>query len=100
MQEHLLNSLGPGRALSVKPSAEPRHSERPDPPLLMASTLLVPGYIDENDVREIARFIALQDRAIPYALLAFSPQFLMTESIYGRIEGFSRYPVNERPRRT
>ena len=45
--------------------------ERPDPPLLVASTLLVPGYIDEEEVGKIARFIASVDPAIPYSLLAF-----------------------------
>jgi pyruvate formate lyase activating enzyme len=55
---------------------------RPDPPLLVASTLLVPGYVDADQVGKIARFIAALDpglpvRAIPYALLAFHPSFEM-----------------------
>jgi len=53
--------------------------ERPDPPLLVASTLLVPGYIDEEEVGKIARFIASVDPAIPYSLLAFYPQFEMND---------------------
>jgi pyruvate formate lyase activating enzyme len=52
---------------------------RPDPPLLIASTLLVPGYIDEEEVRHIARFIASLDKEIPYALLGFYPQFYMSD---------------------
>jgi pyruvate formate lyase activating enzyme len=56
-----------------------RIEERPDPPPLIASTLLVPGYIDEVEVRGIARFIASLDKAIPYSLLAFSPQFFMND---------------------
>lgn len=56
-----------------------RISERPDPPPLIASTLLVPGYIDEVEVRGIARFIASLDVTIPYTLLAFSPQFFMND---------------------
>jgi len=32
--------------------------ERPDPPPLIASTLLVPGYIDEEEISKIAHFIA------------------------------------------
>ncbi len=56
-----------------------RIMERPDPPPLIASTLLVPGYVDEMEVRGIARFIASLDVAIPYALLAFSPQFVMED---------------------
>jgi pyruvate formate lyase activating enzyme len=52
---------------------------RPDPPLLVASTLLVPGYVDEGEVRAIARFIASLDATIPYSLLAFHPAFLMED---------------------
>lgn len=53
--------------------------KRPDPPLLIASTLLVPGYIEKEEVKSIARFIASLDKSIPYALLAFHPDFLMTD---------------------
>ena len=51
--------------------------ERPDPPLLIASTLLVPGYIDEKEVSNIASFIAKINPEIPYALLGFYPHFYM-----------------------
>jgi pyruvate formate lyase activating enzyme len=54
-------------------------AERNEPPTLVASTLLVPGYIDEEEVAAIARFIASVDRGIPYALLAFHPQFFMSD---------------------
>lgn len=53
--------------------------ERPSPPFLIASTLLVPGYVDEQEVSNIAAFIASLDPDIPYALLAFHPQFMMTD---------------------
>lgn len=53
--------------------------ERPEPPLLVASTLLVPGYIDDNEVRKIAKYIANIDPNIPYSLLAFYPHFEMTD---------------------
>jgi pyruvate formate lyase activating enzyme len=53
--------------------------KRDDPPLIVASTLLVPGYIDEKEVAGIARFIASIDATIPYALLAFHPQFFMAD---------------------
>ncbi len=43
--------------------------------LLTASTLLIPGYVEEEEVYNIARYIANLDPSIPYALLAFSPQF-------------------------
>lgn len=54
-------------------------SERPDPPLLVASTLLIPGYIDAQEVEKIAKFIASCDSSIPYSLLAFHPQHLMDD---------------------
>jgi len=50
-------------------------SQRPDPPLLIASTLLVPGYIDGEEISKISRFIASLNKEIPYKLLAFYPQF-------------------------
>ena len=56
-----------------------RFRERPDPPLVVASTLLVPGYVDAEEVYRIARFIAQHDRRIPYVLLAFAPHFFMPD---------------------
>lgn len=56
-----------------------RIHERPDPPLLTASTLLVPGYIDEEEIRNISEFIASLDKNIPYSLLGFYPHFLMSD---------------------
>jgi len=53
--------------------------KRPEPPLLVASTLLVPGYVDADEVRAIAEFVASLNPGIPYALLAFAPQFEMSE---------------------
>jgi pyruvate formate lyase activating enzyme len=52
---------------------------RPVPPLLIANTLLVPGYIDEAEIRRIARFVASIDPDIPYSLLAFHPHFYMSD---------------------
>ncbi len=51
----------------------------PAPPLLVVSTLLVPGYVEVDEVRAIARFLAGLNPAIPYSLLAFCPQFLMDD---------------------
>jgi len=56
-----------------------RIEERPVPPLLIASTLLVPGYIDEEEVAGIAKFIASLNPYIPYALLGFYPHFYMRD---------------------
>ena len=53
--------------------------ERPAPPMLIASTLLVPGYVEEDEVKRIAEFISSLDPEIPYSLLAFHPQFEMED---------------------
>jgi pyruvate formate lyase activating enzyme len=55
-------------------------SERSCPPLLIASTPLVPGYIDADEIYGLASFIAKINPEIPYALLAFAPQFFMEDS--------------------
>ncbi len=52
---------------------------RPEPPFLIASTLLVPGYIDETEVARIAAFIADLSPDIPYSLLAFHPHFYLSD---------------------
>ncbi len=52
---------------------------RPELPLLVASTLLVPGYIDEEEIRGIATFVASLSPDIPYSLLAFYPHFYMDD---------------------
>jgi pyruvate formate lyase activating enzyme len=52
---------------------------RKEPPLLVVSTLMVPGYVDAVEVEKIARFLASLDPTIPYSLLAFHPDFEMTD---------------------
>jgi pyruvate formate lyase activating enzyme len=59
--------------------AAQRTAERPEPPPLIASTLLVPGYIDALEIDKIASFIAGINPDIPYALLGFHGDFLMTD---------------------
>lgn len=49
------------------------------PPPLIASTLLVPGYVDAQEIRAIADFIAAANPDIPYSLLAFHPQYHMSD---------------------
>lgn len=56
-----------------------RFSERPKPPLLVISTLLVPGYVDEVEVEGIAKFIAELNKDIPFRLLAFHPDYAMSD---------------------
>jgi len=55
------------------------HRLRPDPPFLIASTLLVPGYVDMVEVEGIARFIASLDPSIPWTLLGFHPDFYLSD---------------------
>ena len=52
---------------------------RRDPPLLVAATLLVPGYVDRREVAQIAAFIASLDPEIPYSLLGFHPAFYLAD---------------------
>jgi pyruvate formate lyase activating enzyme len=52
---------------------------RPEPPLLIASTLMVSGYIDAQEVGHIAEFIESLNPEIPYSLLAFHPEYKMTD---------------------
>jgi len=52
---------------------------RKEPPLLVVSTLLVPGYIDDHEIDGITRFLADLDRDIPFRLLAFHPDYLMLD---------------------
>jgi len=53
--------------------------ERPELPVLTASTLLVPGYVDAEEVSRLAAFIAQVNPEIPYTLLAFYPSYLMND---------------------
>jgi len=46
---------------------------------VLASTLLVPGYVGEEEVAGIAEFVAGLDPEIPYSLLAFAPTFYMAD---------------------
>ncbi|TDA31071.1 MAG: radical SAM protein [Hadesarchaea archaeon] len=67
------------------------HRERPEVPFLRASTLLVPGYVDEEEVRALASFIADLDPTIPYVLLAFHPTYWMSDLPHTRRREAERY---------
>jgi pyruvate formate lyase activating enzyme len=67
------------RTLDNLSRAGARFGERPELPLVVASTLLVPGYVTADEVGRIARFIADIDPRIPYALLGFAPQFYVPD---------------------
>jgi pyruvate formate lyase activating enzyme len=53
--------------------------EGSSPPVLTATTLLVPWYVDEKEVEGIASFIASVNPDIPYSLLVFHPDFHMRD---------------------
>ncbi len=54
-------------------------SERPETPLLVVSTLLVPGYVDGTELRAIAEFLVGLDTVPSWSLLAFHPDFEMRD---------------------
>jgi pyruvate formate lyase activating enzyme len=56
-----------------------RFSERPELPLVVASTLLVPGYVTPDEVGRIAHFMADINPHVPYALLGFAPNFYVPD---------------------
>jgi pyruvate formate lyase activating enzyme len=75
----LLTGISNRRTLENFERAARRFGERPEPPPIIASTLLVPGYVDSAQVGKMARFIASLNPEIPYALLAFAPHFRMED---------------------
>jgi pyruvate formate lyase activating enzyme len=56
-----------------------QHYTDSEVPILTATTLLVPYYVDAEEVDCIARFIASVHPEIPYSLLVFHPQFYMSD---------------------
>ncbi|MBC7217345.1 MAG: radical SAM protein [Candidatus Caldatribacterium sp.] len=52
-----------------------QESKKYDRPTVVASTLLVPGYVTGEEVERIATFIARVNPDIPYVLLGFAPNF-------------------------
>jgi pyruvate formate lyase activating enzyme len=55
-------------------------------PVLSATTLLVPSYVDTTEVESIAEFIADINPEIPYGLLAFHPAYLMKDIPYSSLK--------------
>ncbi|HJX39244.1 MAG TPA: radical SAM protein [Anaerolineae bacterium] len=74
-----LTGVSNQRTLANFARAAERVAERPDLPLLVASTLLVPGYIDAREVGRLAAFVASFDPSIPYSLLVFHPHSFMPD---------------------
>jgi pyruvate formate lyase activating enzyme len=109
--EHLhraLTGVSNRRTLENFRRAAHRSRERAALPLVVASTLLVPGYVDTYEVGQIARFIAEIDPDIPYALLGFHPSFFVPDlprtsvrhaekaKAAARAEGLTRVRVGNR----
>ncbi len=64
------------------------------PDVISATTLLVPFYVDEEEVEGIARFIASINDEIPYSLLVFHPDYrLMDLPVTPRDQVFRCYEV-------
>ncbi|MEM1573880.1 MAG: radical SAM protein [Candidatus Methanomethylicaceae archaeon] len=55
------------------------YEKRPEVPLLSVSTLLIPGYIDVEEIKGIAEFISSINPNIPYTLLGFYGCYLMED---------------------
>jgi pyruvate formate lyase activating enzyme len=55
------------------------YNERKNLPVLTATTLMVSGYTDGDEVEQISKFIAKIDRSIPYSLLVFFPHHMMND---------------------
>ena len=64
---------------NFKVIGEKFYKKRKELPVLCASTLLVPGYINTEVVENIAMFISEIDPDIPYTLLAFYPCYVMSD---------------------
>jgi pyruvate formate lyase activating enzyme len=48
-------------------------------PEMSACTLLVPGYVNQEEVEQIAKFISEISDKIPYSLLVFHPDYQMKD---------------------
>ena len=59
--------------------AEEFWDRRSEVPVLTATTLLVPFYVDKFEVEKIADFISSINPDIPYSLLVFHPHFMMSD---------------------
>ncbi len=75
----VLTGISNERTLENFTRAAVKMQHRSAPPLLVASTLLVPGYVDVDEITSLAGFIAAVDPEIPYSLLAFYPHFEMAD---------------------
>ena len=70
-----LCGVGNKQVLNTVKSLQKVAAQRPDAPLVAASTVLVPGYAPPAEIWHIARFLASNNPNTPYALLGFFPHF-------------------------
>jgi pyruvate formate lyase activating enzyme len=64
---------------NFKKTGEKFYRKRRELPVLSASTLLVPGYLDAEEVTNIAQLISEVDPEIPYTLLASYPSYVLND---------------------
>jgi len=76
---HALSGVDNAQAYRNFEAVANLYGRRPEVPVLTATTLLVPGYVDAVEVNSIARFIAVLDPSIPYSLLLFHPAHAMSD---------------------
>jgi len=76
MFEALTGVRGRDRVLENLKNISKLAKEREEPPLLVVSTLMVPYYLDLDEIRGISGFLAALDVNIPYILLGFHPHHL------------------------
>lgn len=65
--------------VSFRTIREKFYGKRRELPVLSASTLLVPGYVDVEEVGNIAGVISEVDPEIPYTLLAYYPSYVLND---------------------
>ena len=54
-------------------------TRREDMPEISACTLMVPGYVNHEEVEKIAKFVSSFDKKIPYSLLVFHGDYQMRD---------------------
>ena len=75
----LLSGVSNRRAIENFELVASKIFDKREEPAVTATTLLVPWYVDEAEVEEIAKLISSVDENIPYSLLVFHPDFVMDD---------------------
>ncbi len=77
---HALTGIDEGHVETIRENialAAEYADQRREPPLLVVSTLLVPGYVDEYEIDCMTRYVAELDRDTPYVFLGFHPDYML-----------------------